>query len=112
MAKYEKAFQGDFNEVLDVCEKAILNGSVTASSEGGSDWHTGDTFVSVRVYERYSMIGSNRVSLSLTLVGKGNELFISAITAGGSQGMILKINRWGESAFLDKQVPAIEEYIG
>ena len=39
--------------------------------------------------------------MTLTLVGDGEELFLSAITAGGSQGMFLKFNTWGEEFFLD-----------
>ena len=57
--------------------------------------------VTVRVYERYSMTGGNRLSMTLTLVGDGEKLYLSGITAGGSQGVWLKINTWGEEAFLD-----------
>ena len=39
--------------------------------------------------------------MSLTLVGKGEQLFLSAITSGGSQAILFKINTWGEEAFLD-----------
>ena len=48
------------------------------------------------------MAGGNRLSLTLTLIGQGDELFLSAIAAGGSQGMFLKFNTFGEEAFLDK----------
>ena len=56
----------------------------------------------VRVYERYSLAGGNRLSLTLTLLGQGEELFLSAIAAGGSQGMFLKLNTFGEESFLEK----------
>ena len=56
----------------------------------------------MRVYERYSLLGGNRVSLTLTLVGEGNRIFISAITSGGSQAMFVKMNTVGEESFLDK----------
>ena len=49
-------------------------------------------------------MGGNRVSLNVTLVGAGEELFLSAITSGGSQAVFVKINTWGEEAFLDKLV--------
>lgn len=55
----------------------------------------------VRVYERYSWTGGNRVSMTVTLVGDGEELCLSAITAGGSQAMLFKMNTMGEEAFLD-----------
>ena len=61
----------------------------------------------MRVYERYSYFGGNRVSLSVTLVGRGEELFLSAITSGGSQAMFFKVNTWGEESFLD----ALEEVV-
>ena len=55
----------------------------------------------VRVYERYSMTGGNRLSMTLTLVGDGDKIYLSGITAGGSQGMLFKFNTFGEEAFLD-----------
>ena len=58
--------------------------------------------MTVRVYERYSWSGGNRLSMTLTLVGDGEKLYLSGITAGGSQGVWLKVNTWGEEAFLDK----------
>lgn len=101
MAKYERRFTGSFNRVLDQLHHGILDGSMTASFEEGSDFAAGDVRCAVRVYERYSLSGGNRLSLTLTLVGKGEQLFLSAIAAGGSQGMFLKINTWSESSFVD-----------
>ena len=43
----------------------------------------------------------NRLSMTLTLFGSGNELDISAITSGGSNAMFFKMNTLGEDAFLD-----------
>ncbi len=53
-------------------------------------------------------MGGNRVSLSVTLAGSGETLFVSAITSGGSQAMFLKVNTWGESAFLDSVRSALD----
>lgn len=53
--------------------------------------------------ERYSAMGGNRVSLNITLFQNGNgPVKLSAITSGGSQAMLFKINTFGESAFLDR----------
>ena len=57
--------------------------------------------VTVRVYERYSMTGGNRLSMTLTLVGDEDNIYLSGITAGGSQGVLFKFNTFGEEAFLD-----------
>ena len=100
MAKYERKLFGDFDEVIDAIDAGILRGSLSASREDASDFQRGDVRCAVRVYERYSMLGKNRVSLSVTLFGEGRELFLSAITAGGSQAVLFKINTFGEEAFL------------
>lgn len=107
MAKYECRLTGDFDGILSYLHDGILAGSASASYEDGSDYAVGEVRCAVRVYERFSYIGSNRVSLNLTLVGKGEDLFLSAITSGGSQALFVKINTWGEEAFLDKIVELI-----
>ena len=101
MAKYEASLQGDFMQILSDIESGILSGSLSASCEARSDFFLGEVRCSVRVFERYSMIGGNRVSLNVTLVGDKENLFLSAITSGGSQAVLLKINTLGEEAFLD-----------
>ena len=103
MAKLETRLQGSFDEWLNRIEEGILGGSVSATLEDASDFADGDARCSVRVFERYSYTGGNRVSLSVTLfqLGRG-EIHLSAITAGGSQALFFKINTFGEEAFLDK----------
>jgi hypothetical protein len=101
MAKYEKTFKGNFDQSLSSIHNGILDGSFSASYEDGSDFSVGEVRCAVRVYERYSMMGKNRVSLNVTLIGNGENLHLTAITSGGSQAVLFKINRWGEEAFLD-----------
>ena len=108
MAKYERAFSGDFDSALSRLEQAVLNGSASASYEDGSDYRSGDFRCAVRVYERYSWSGGNRVSMSMTLAGRGQDLFLSAITSGGSQAMFFKVNTWGEEAFLDTLLDVLQ----
>ena len=102
MAKLEKTITGNFNEILHRIEDGIINGSISASLEERSDFRIGDTHCSVRVFERYSFMGKNRVSLNVTLFGNGDTIQLSAITSGGSQAMFFKINTFGEEAFLGK----------
>ncbi|HZK33503.1 MAG TPA: DUF6054 family protein [Tissierellaceae bacterium] len=111
MAKYERSFKGNFNDCLSWLDNDITTGSVSATYEDGSDIIIGDIKLAVRVYERYSMIGKNRVSLNITLLGNGDDLFISAITSGGSQAVFFKINTLGESSFLDVCRNSVENYI-
>ena len=101
MAKYQCVLEGDFDELLRWVDGGIIGGSASASYEDGADYDLQGVRCAVRVYERYSWSGGNRVSMSLTLAGRGEDLFLSAITSGGSQAMFFKVNTFGEEAFLD-----------
>lgn len=102
MAKFEKVLTGDFHQLLSRIEDHILNTSSTASLEDASDFVTADARCSVRVFERYSYTGGNRLSLSVTLFESNGVIHVSAISSGGSQAMLFKLNTFGEEAFLDK----------
>ena len=103
MAKLERTLNQHFSTVLHKIEEGILNGSISASLEASSDFKDGDARCSVRVFERYSYMGGNRLSMSVTLFQNGDgPVHLSAVTAGGSQAMFFKINTWGEESFLEK----------
>lgn len=103
MAKLEQTLYGNFNQLLSQIEDGIINGSVSASLEDSSDFYEGGSRCSVRVFERYSYMGGNRVSMNVTLFQVGNgPIHLTAITAGGSQALFFKVNTFGEEAFLDK----------
>ena len=102
MAKLEKTLSGNFDQILQRIEDGVLGTSVSASLEDSCDWQGEDSRCSVRVFERYSYAGGNRVSMNVTLfqAGKG-PVKVCAITSGGSQAMFFKLNTWGEESFLD-----------
>ena len=108
MAKYETRLRGDFDETLRDLHDGILDKSASASFEDESYVQCAGVRCCVRVYERYSWSGGNRVSMSMTLAGRGDELFLSAITSGGSQAMFFKVNTWGEEAFLDTLLDVLQ----
>ena len=58
MAKYEKHLTGNFDELLELVTDGVLNGSMSASYENGSDWTNGTVRCAVRVFERYSYMGT------------------------------------------------------
>ena len=110
MAKLERSINENFDQLLLDIESGILNSSMSASLEESSDFRSGDARCSVRVFERYSYSGGNRVSMSVTLFQNGEDepVQLSAITAGGSQAVFFKLNTWGEEAFLDKLSEVLE----
>lgn len=112
MAKYECTLRGDFDSALRYFHNGLLNGSMSASFEDESAAASAGVRCCVRVYERYSYSGGNRLSLTLMLVGDGEKLHVSAITSGGSQGVFLKFNTFGEHSFLDKFRELVARYPG
>ena len=109
MAKIECRLQGNFNEILNALETQVMK-SASASKEDSSAFAMDGVCCEVRVYERYRMMGGNRVSLNITLVGDDTSSYLSAITAGGSQAVLFKLNTFGEEAFLDSIVPVVNRY--
>lgn len=104
MAKLEYTLTDDFDALVHRVEEAILGGSASASLEDACDMRSGAARCSVRVFERYSCAGGNRVSMNVTFFQgePDGPIRLCAITAGGSQAMFFKVNTWGEEAFLDK----------
>ena len=109
-AKLESELRGDFYAVLDEINSAVIDHSATASLEEKSDFAGINARCAVRVYERYSYTGQNRVSMNVTLFETDGRLFVSAVTSGGSQAMLFKINTFGEEAFLDLIRGVVNKY--
>lgn len=60
MAKYESFLTGNFDQILNRIHQEIINGSMSASYEDGSDYRADGIRCAVRVYERYSMLGGKQ----------------------------------------------------
>ncbi len=104
MAKFEIEKNGDIDQLAGRIQDIVLGGSTSASLEDSSYFGEGGAQCRVLVFERYSFLGGNRVSMNVTLF-KGSPdspVKISAITSGGSQAMFWKINTFGEQSFLDQ----------
>lgn len=108
MAKLERTLTGSPTTILKTIENYIYN-SVSATLEDQSQYTVDGVTCIVRVYERYSIMGGNRLSLNLTLVSSGDQVFLSAISSGGSQAVFFKLNTLGENAFLNSVRKALEE---
>ncbi len=113
MAILEKTIRSrNFDTLLHRLEQAIPDSSWSADLEAGSDFKEGAARCSVRVFERYSMIGGNRLSLTLTLFQNGDSpIRLSAITAGGSQAVFFKMNTLGEESFLEDVKELLDEIL-
>jgi len=104
MAKYEKTISGQFEEVLHHLENDIGSSGITMNLVDESNYTYGDINIAVRVYDKYFIRNGNRASLNLTVVGKGSNIFVSAIGAGGGQGIIFNFSLGAE----DNMVAVVE----
>jgi len=112
MSHYEDVLPGDVDALVAHLDRAIPGGSITAKLEDGSDHTLGDARMVVRVYERYSALGGNRVSLTVSILAVARQLAVTMISSGGSQALFFKVNTFGEQAFLDRGLDAMQSFSG
>ena len=58
MAMLERTLTGDFSAVVQRLHDGVLNGSASASYEGGTDFTMGTARCAVRMYERHTLLTS------------------------------------------------------
>ncbi len=101
MAKYEKVLTGDFDEVMGKIHKNVMNSGLSMNLVDQSDYQINRSKIAVRVYDKYFMRNSSRASLSVTVVSEDDNIFVSAIGAGGGQGVFFNFSLGAESELLD-----------
>jgi len=107
MAKYENTISGQFEKILNSLENDIEGSGISMNLVDKSDYTSRDTNIAVRVYDKYFMRNGNRASLSLTVVGNGSDIFISAIGSGGGQGILFNFSLGAE----DDMVAVVEKSV-
>ena len=112
MAQTTHRLTGNLDGFIDFLDRAIVDGSLTGELEAEAEHTVGDARMVVRVYERYSAMGGNRLSLTVAALAVGEQIELSLVTSGGSQAMFWKVNTFGEEAFLDRAIEAVESYQG
>ncbi len=110
MAKLTATLKGDFQSIIEDLENTVMEGSLSASLEDSERCEQNGISFYVGVFERYSYMGGNRVSLTITLFGNEQESKLCAVASGGSTGMFLKINTFGEESFLNTIIDCVEKY--
>ena len=110
MAKLEKTLRVSFSEAVARVDSGLKSGSISLTLEDRSDFRGEGARCTVMVYERYSYMGGNRVSLTVTFFQAGDgPVHLSAITSGGSQAVFFKINTIGEESFLAKLEEVVQD---
>ncbi len=111
MAKYTTTVGGSLNELVTYIKynesrlgsKITLEEEITGTADSVKYW--------VGTYERYAVLGENRVSLNVMLIEYSEGVKVIATASGGSQAAFFKINHWSEDNFLNDFVSIIETYV-
>ncbi len=111
MAKFEKTLTVDFEKFSETIETEILKANISSSKGDECCFFTADSKILVRVYERYSIWGKGRVSLTLTLVENDGKINLCAITAAGSRGRLFKVNSWSEKRYLKRFIKILDSIV-
>lgn len=107
MPKYTYKTTGGFKTFVEVVKRTAENISSSTTFED-EHWFSNNTVL--LSFERYSMVGSNRVNLSITITETESGIELAAIPSGGSQAVFFKINTMGESSFLNEFAHCIERH--
>ncbi|HHV12279.1 MAG TPA: hypothetical protein GXX75_18535 [Clostridiales bacterium] len=112
MAKYEKLITGNFEEVLRQIDRDVSDSGISMQLVDESNYSNNNVNIAVRVYDKYFMRNGNRASLSLTVVGNGSNIFISAIGAGGGQGVFFNFSLGAEEEMVGTVQESVERILG
>lgn len=110
MSKCIYRLNGNFHSICNHIKREILSTSTSASIEEEEYLAKDNIRIGIMAFERYSYSGGNRLSLNVTIIENNNYVDIIGISTGGSNGLFMKFNTWGEEAFLDKLKEAINKF--
>lgn len=110
MAAITRYIGGNYDGAVNYIKDQILNHSMSATLEEEQYVEVGGVRTTVIAFERYSFLGDNRVSLTVTITGYDNNIHVIGISTGGSQAVFFKINTLGEDAFLETLADALDNY--
>ncbi|AMC94313.1 hypothetical protein AOC36_10115 [Erysipelothrix larvae] len=108
MAQYVFKTTGTVQQLAEYIDSVVLGKSISASLE--EVYESRDGKFAMRCYERYSYLGKNRVSLTVSIYDHDSYIECVAMSSGGSQAVFLKINTFGESSFLNSLTSALNAY--
>lgn len=111
MAKYEILIHGDFDDVLKVLEENISTSGISMKLVDESNYILGEIPIAVRVYDKYYARNSSRASLSVTLAGQEDRVYISAIGSGGGQGAFFNLSWGAEDDMVDIVQNIVEQVL-
>ena len=112
MAKLETTLRGSLDQWAEKIETGLLEGSISASVAERSAFRApdGSSQCRVLVFERFSMLASDWLSLSVTLFQDNTGLIhCSAISSGSGSMDALGVGALGGKSFLGRLRKLLEQ---
>ena len=99
MAKYEKIVKGEYHEIVKTTQTMMehYRMKLFEHSEASFD----DVEATVMVYKKFHIRNMSKAVLNITLVGKGDTTYLTAIIYGGGQGIALDYDNGPEEDMLE-----------
>ena len=102
MVKFETKLHGDFKIYIKQIKDGILNNSLSSTLEYQKNFESDNAKCTIMIFERYSISGKNRITLTIALYEpKEKDVELFATASGGSNGIFIKMNDFGEYSFLE-----------
>ena len=110
MAKFTAIVPGTIDRFWKFLDRNTASLGTTATLEDVVTGSADGIKYKVCTYERYAVMGENRVSLNVVMLEYSEGVRIVATASGGSTGAFLKINHWSEDNFLSVFEDLVKAY--
>jgi hypothetical protein len=101
MASLSMKGTGDAQEIANVLISGVQNSAMSCQLVDRISRSLDDFTYDLLVFEKYYMRSSNRASLSVCVIGRGAEVIVDAVGAGGGQGVLFRFSWGAEENFVN-----------
>lgn len=86
--------RGNAEEIAGMLSKEIQDSAMSCELVDSSSRRIGEISYYLMVFDKYYMRNSSRASLSVSVIGYGDMVYVDAIGSGGGQGALFNFS-WG-----------------
>lgn len=94
MASLSMTGRGDAGQIANILTDGIQNSAMSCELVDSMYRVVGGTSFYLMVFDKYFMRNSSRASLTVSVIGSGEEVYVDAVGSGGGQGALFNF-AWG-----------------
>jgi hypothetical protein len=100
MASLTMTGRGNALDVANILTDGIQNSGMSCELVDRVSRVFGETSFYLMVFDKYFMRNSSRASLTVSVIGNGDEIWVDAVGSGGGQGAIFNFSWGAEEDFI------------